>query len=129
MTSPAPATTLYARLGGAAGISDLVVEFYERVLHDPELAPFFQHVSMPHLRHMQVAFFTMATGGPPPEAASSIKDAHAGRGIHERHYQRFVEHLLATLTARGLDAEDVDAIVTRLALERDDVIDDPGSPD
>lgn len=29
----------YVRLGGAAGISDLVVEFYERVLADADLAP------------------------------------------------------------------------------------------
>jgi hemoglobin len=127
--SSSTTSTLYERIGGAQGVDDLVVEFYERVLHDDELAPFFHGVKMDHLHHMQVAFFTIAAGGPTAETPSSIKTVHGGRGIADRHYRRFVGHLLDTLEARGLSEEDVDAIIDHLALERDNVVDDAGMPD
>lgn len=121
--------TLYNRLGGAAGISDLVVEFYERVLHDPLLAPAFAHTSMDHLRKMQQEYFSIATGGPSSNAELSLRAAHAGRGISEAQYRRFVDHLLATLEPRGLEPDDIDRMMDRLALERDNIVDHPGNPD
>jgi hemoglobin len=120
--------SLYDRLGGSNGISDLVVEFYERVLNDPLLVPFFKHTSMQHLRTMQQEFFTIATGGP-SEVVLPLKVAHGGRGIADKQYQRFVEHLLTTLEGRGLEPGDVDAIVDRLALEHDSIVDAPGQLD
>jgi len=123
-----PSSSLYERLGGAPGISDLVVEFYERVLNDPELGPFFQHVSMDHLRHMQQEFFTVAAGGPAGEAPFPVRAAHAGRHIGQHHLDLFVGHLLATLESRDLEPGDVEAIVGRLRDERDAVVDVPDSP-
>jgi hemoglobin len=121
-------SSLYDRLGGSNGISDLVVEFYERVLNDPLLVPFFKNTSMDHLRTMQREFFTIATGGP-SEVVLPLKVAHGGRGIADKQYQRFVEHLLTTLENRGLDSGDVEAILDRLALEHDSIVDAPGQPD
>jgi hemoglobin len=121
--------SLYERLGGSSGISDLVVEFYERVLNDPVLVPFFHNTSMEHLRRMQEEFFTIASGGPSTSCTMSLRAAHSGRGITDKQFQRFVDHLLATLETRGLDADDVDRILDRLALEHDDVVDTPGQPD
>ncbi len=121
--------SLYNRLGGATGISDLVVEFYERVLDDATLSPMFENTSMEHLRTMQHEYFTIASGGPPSASAMSLKAAHAGRGITEAHYQRFFHHLLATLESAGIDRDDIDTMIERLALERDQIVDDPGQAD
>jgi hemoglobin len=121
--------SLYDRIGGASGVSDLVVEFYERVLHDPLLAPFFHNTSMEHLRTMQEEFFTIAAGGPSKASSLSLKTAHAGRGIGSAHYQRFIEHLLATLETRRLEPDDIDSLIDRLALEHDDIVDAPGHAD
>ena len=119
--------TLYERLGGAAGISDLVVEFYERVLHDPQLAPFFQHVSIEHLRAMQIEFFTVATGGAPTETAYSLRNAHAGRAIGAHEYELFVEHLVATLEPRLDDPTDLDIVLQHVDRERDVIVEHPSS--
>jgi hemoglobin len=126
-TTSAP--TLYDRIGGAPGISDLVVEFYERVLHDPVLTKFFHNVTMPHLHRMQGEFFALATGGPSTYSAQSLRAAHAGRGIGELEYRHFVQHLFATLERRGLEPTDVASIADRLALERDSILDSPGDTD
>jgi hemoglobin len=126
-TTSAP--TLYERIGGAPGISDLVVEFYERALHDPVLTKFFHNVTMPHLHQMQAEFFALATGGPSTYSGLSLRAAHAGRGIGEVEFRHFVQHLLDTLDTRGLEPADVTAIADRLALERDSIIDNPGDTD
>jgi hemoglobin len=123
MTTTSP--TLFDRIGGAPAISDLVVEFYERVFHDPLLAPFFRGVTMPHLHKMQAEFFALATGGPSTYDSSSLRAAHAGRGIGEAEFRRFVEHMLATLEPHGLESADVEAIADRLNLESDSVLDSP----
>jgi hemoglobin len=118
-------STLFDRIGGAPAISDLVVEFYERVFHDPMLVPFFHGVTMVRLHEMQGEFFALATGGPSHYTASSLRAAHAGRGIGEAEFQRFVTHMLDTLESRGLEQTDIEAIIARLNLEVGSIIDNP----
>ena len=43
------AESLYDRAGGEAGVTTLVGIFYQRVLADPELSPFFAHIPMAKL--------------------------------------------------------------------------------
>jgi hemoglobin len=44
---------------------------------------------------MQREFFAAALGGPQAYSGLSLTQAHAGRGITPRHFNRFVQHLLA----------------------------------
>lgn len=113
--------TLYDRLGGEAGIATLIDRFYERVTADPELAPFFQNVSMDKLRHMQRRFFTAALGGPEEYGGRPLHHAHAGLGIETRHFSRFAYHLVETLRAAGAKDDDVDAVAERIAVHADDI--------
>ncbi len=45
-------------------ISEVIDEFYDRVLADPDLKPFFRNTSMDKLRRMQREFFSAALDGP-----------------------------------------------------------------
>ena len=45
--------TLFQRVGGEQAIAELINEFYDRVLADPELKPFFKDTSVDKLRRMQ----------------------------------------------------------------------------
>ena len=56
--------TLFERVGGEQTIAEVVYNFYERVLADPELKPFFKNTSMDKLRRMQREFFSAALDGP-----------------------------------------------------------------
>ena len=60
----APAPTIYERLGGLVTIDVAVDQFYDRVVGDPELAPFFERVDLRRQRAHQKAFLTMALGSP-----------------------------------------------------------------
>lgn len=118
-------TSLYDRIGGEAGVVQLVEAFYERVLADEELAPFFRHVPMDALRKMQKEFFSEALGGPLFYSGRPLREVHAGMEIKRRHLTRFTDCLLATLEAEQeglkLSRQDIDAIYSRIALEADEI--------
>ncbi len=106
--------TLYERIGGEAAIAELVDEFYDRVLADPLLAPFFADTRIDRLQEMQREFFCAALDGPIRYAGQSLAAAHSGRGIRTRHMARFVDHLLETLRSRGTDEQDTLDIISRI---------------
>lgn len=118
------AESLYERAGGEEGITRLVGNFYERVLKDPDLAPFFARVPMEKLLRMQVEFFSSALDGPLAYSGRPLAHVHQGRGITKRHLRRFTEHLLATLETLNLSRGDVQRIYSRIALDADEVAPD-----
>jgi hemoglobin len=122
MTSEPEKPTLWERLGGAEGADAFIETFYQRVLSDPELAPFFEHASMDRLRRMQLEFFSAALGGPLEYSGLPMAHAHHGRGIQASHLARFVGHLLATLEGMDLSQEDRDEIYDRIHTLADDVL-------
>jgi hemoglobin len=116
--------SLYERVGGEAGVSRLIDIFYQRVLADPELSPFFAQIPMEKLRRMQVEFFTSALDGALQYSGRPLAHVHQGHGITKAHLRRFTEHLLATLETLTLSRQDIQSIYTRIALEADEIADD-----
>jgi len=116
-------TSLYEKLGEEVAIAKVVDDFYERVLADESLAPFFDGVDMPSLRRHQVAFLGAATGGPKAYTGPDLAAAHAGRAIKDEHFDRVVGHLVAALTSVGVAPDVVDEAVTALAPLRGTIVD------
>jgi len=115
-------TSLYERIGGAPGVESLVDQFYLRVFDDPELAPFFEHAPVDRLKSMQRELFTQALGGPLEYSGRPIREVHHGRGISLAHFQKFVGHLLDTLTALGLSGAELDEVISRLNVDADKIV-------
>lgn len=122
MTEHIRTDSLYERIGGEAGIDTMVVAFYNRVLSDSELAPFFEDVEIDKLRDMQREFFSAALGGDVEYGGQPLRYTHHARKIERRHFARFVDHLLETLRDRGMEEEDVSAIIARVNTYSDDII-------
>lgn len=112
---------LFDRLGGEAGITQLIADFYGRVLADPELRGFFKDSSIEKLQHMQVEFFSAALGGPAVYSGKSLREIHAGRGITKDHLRHFVDHLLGALQSYDLDENEVRSIHDRIAVHADEI--------
>jgi hemoglobin len=106
--------SLYDRLGGEPAIDALTTAFYDRVLGDIELKPFFEHTSMGKLRAMQREFLCAALGGPVIYTGKPIAYVHQGRGITAQHFAKFVQHFLETLRDFGVSDEDADEVIARL---------------
>ena len=100
-------TTLYQKLGADVGIRRAVDVFYDRVVADPALAPYFTGIDMPALRRHQVAMLSTATGGPAQYDGRDMEAAHAGLGVKDEHFDRVVGHLAGTLTDLGVDEESI----------------------
>ena len=114
--------TLYDKIGGAPVVDQLVDRFYEKVLDDPLLSPFFRQTSMETLRRMQKVFLTVALGGPEPDLKVSLYEIHRDRGIQRQHLTRFTELLLETLTEIGVPEKEAGEVISRVATYSNDIL-------
>lgn len=119
--------TLFERVGGEQKIEEFIHEFYDRVLADPELKPFFKNTSMDKIRRMQREFFSAALDGPITYSGRPLNHIHHGRGITQNHFALYVGHLLDTLQVQGINEQDVQAIISRINTYVNDITGDIGS--
>ena len=113
--------TLFERVGGEQTISDLIHEFYDRVLADPELKLFFENASMGKLRRMQREFFSAALDGPITYSGRPLSHVHHGRGITKHHFALYVGHLIGTLQDHGINDQEVQDIIARINTYSDEI--------
>ena len=121
---PGDTETLFDRLGGAAGLANIVDEMYQRVLADPALAPFFQHVQMDRLKRMQYQFMASALDGPSDYTGAELNAIHRGRGITGEHFAKFCGHFADAIKAAGATPREVDDTLGRLATYKDKITGD-----
>ena len=114
--------TDYQRIGGAEAVKHVVGRFYEMVLADPELAPYFVGVDLVRLKRHQVLLVSQVLGGPAEYDGRSLKDAHAGRGITKDHFGRVVVHLVAALREAGVPEEIIGRVGEALGPTEGDVV-------
>lgn len=117
--------TLYERLGGRECIRAVVDDFYDALLNDEDLAPFFEDsdADIERLRRTQTDFLCEAAGGPETYDAAPVREAHADVPFEPSHIQRAVELLSETLESHGVTGDDADAVVGAVAAHEDDLLD------
>jgi len=103
--------TLFERLGGSSSIDVAVDRFYERLLDDAELAPFFDGVPMGRQRAHQKAFLTMALGGPTSYQGRGLHEAHDALPIDDHHVDLVAGHLAGVLLDLRVAPELVDEVI------------------
>lgn len=121
---PEEPKTLFDRLGGVTGVTAVVQEMYRRVLEDPELAPFFEGVSMDRVHRMQYQFLSAALDGPAVYTGAELTGIHHGRGITSHHFAKFCGHFADAVEAHGATPRDVDDALGRLATYKDKITGD-----
>jgi hemoglobin len=115
--------TLFERLGGMVSIDAAVDQFYDRVLGDPELAPFFDQVDLRGQRAHQKVFLAMALGGPRSYERRGLADAHRQLRISDHHVDLVAGHLAAVLAGLGVLPALIDEVVAAIDGVRDEVLD------
>ena len=114
--------TLYERLGGHDGIRAVVDDFYDRLVDDEAIGPFFQGSDMELLRRTQTDFLCEAAGGPETYDAAPIREAHLHVPFTPEHIQRAVELLEESLNAFDVPEEDADKVVEAVAAYEADLL-------
>lgn len=117
--------TLYERLGGRAGIRTVVDEFYDRLLSDEELGPFFEGADMETLRRTQTDFLCEAAGGPETYEAEPVREAHLHLPFTPAHIRLAIELLRNSLDEFDVPAEDAEVVVQAIDAYEEDLVASP----
>lgn len=107
--------SLYERLGGEAAIQAAVVLFYEKVMADPSLAPFFEGIDFEKQIEKQIGFMTMAFGGPNTYTGRDLRVSHASsvrKGLDDSHFDKVAALLGETLGELGISTETTQEVLT-----------------
>ena len=117
--------SIFDQIGGAAAVEAAVEQFYQRVLVDPLLKPFFKDTNLNWLKKSQVRFFTTALGGPQIYKGADMKSAHAEMKIEEKHFGRVAQHLADTLRALKVPPPLIQQIMQTAGSLAPDIINTP----
>lgn len=124
-SGPAPdpdtAPPIYDRIGGREALEAVVENFYDRVLADGALLPFFTGVNMSRMKGRQVEFFAAALGGPDPYIGAPMKQVHQGRGITRYHFDLVACHLTDALAGAGVPSDLVAEVIAAVSPLADDI--------
>lgn len=116
---------LYDRLGAKEGIRAVVDDFYDRLLANDELGPFFEDADMEKLRRTQTDFLCEAGGGPETYDAEPVREAHLHIPFTPTHIQQAIELLYESLDALDVSEADANAIVEAVAAHEEDLLASP----
>ncbi|GAB4297674.1 MAG: group 1 truncated hemoglobin [Rhodocyclaceae bacterium] len=114
--------SLYDRLGGKPAIQAVVDDFIGNVAADSRINGFFARTDIPNLNRMLVAQICEATGGPCKYAGRSMKDAHAGMGVQDAHFNALVADLVKSLDRFKVPATEKNELLGALASMKGDIV-------
>jgi hemoglobin len=108
--------SLLDRLGGAPAVKAVVTEFYERLLADIDLYPFFANTNMSALKMHQIKFMQIAFTHIPDDldVAALMRDKHSKLfedGLNETHFDKVAGHLVAALQDLGVSQDLIDEAI------------------
>ncbi|SDS12482.1 group I truncated hemoglobin [Actinopolymorpha singaporensis] len=117
----------YDRIGGGPAVRAVVERFYELVLADADLAPFFVGVDMSGLKRHQALLISQVLGGPAEFTGRELRTAHAGLAITAEHFGAVVAHLVTALTEAGAPPEVIARVGAALGATEKDIVTQPVS--
>ena len=114
--------TLFDRIGGFGTLSKVVLSFYDRVLDDDVLSPYFADVDMRRLIDHQTKFVAFLMGGPASYTDEHLRLAHARLGIDGQAFERMTEVMRDTLEDFRIADRDVDHVISQIHLRRELIV-------
>jgi hemoglobin len=118
--------SLYERVGGEEAITAAVGIFYDKLLADPLIRPFFAGLDMERQITKQISFMARAFGGPAQYQGRDLRVAHAElvrtSGLADVHFDAVARHLESTLVEIGVARPVVDEVLAVVEGTRDQVL-------
>lgn len=114
--------SIYDQLGGFTTVRKVVIEFYNRVLDEAELSPYFAKINMERQIDHQTKFISMLLGGPASFSDIHLKSVHIKLNITNDHFELIKELIIETLEDFDLDEKHVDYISDEFEKRRDLIV-------
>jgi hemoglobin len=115
-------SSLYDKLGGFSAVRKLVSDFYNRVLAEEDLAPFFKDTNMADLIDHQTKFWTTLLGGPASYTGEQLRKIHTSMGIQDHHFDLVIDLVVETLEDHDLDEQHIGDISAQLKEYRSSIV-------
>ncbi|WP_266080883.1 group I truncated hemoglobin [Haladaptatus caseinilyticus] len=116
------AQSIYREIGGRDAVEAVVSDFYDRVLADERLRPYFDGLEMNELHAHQVQFVSAVAGGPTDYTGENMREAHAHLDIDEADFDIVGQYLEAALRENGVDNDNVDVVMSEVAALKDPIV-------
>lgn len=113
---------LYERLGGLDAIREVVDEFVARVAADPRINGFFVDADIGALKKYLVEQVCSVTGGPCAYSGRPMREAHAGMGVGESHFEAMIENLGVALDDLGVAEREKQELLGALGGMKADIV-------
>lgn len=110
--------TVYEKYGGFSTVSKIVMSFYDTLLDNDEIGPFFDNVDMSRIVDHQTKFVASLLGGPASYTDNQLRQLHAHLTITDAHFDELEVVLSTTLSQHGMADEDVAVVVDEFKKRR-----------
>ena len=117
------APTLYAELGGEAGVAALTERFIREIATDERVRGHYRDSDMGRFYRMMQLQMCERTGGGCTYTGDDMRRTHAGMNIDPTEFNAIVEALMRAMDARGLPMATQNALLALYAPMREDIID------
>jgi hemoglobin len=114
--------TLYARLGGEAGVAAISNTLIDRVSSDPRLGRSFQDTDLKRIKRLLAEQLCDLSGGPCHYSGDPMREVHAGHHISEADFYGMVETLRTILKERHVGITATNELLRLLAPMKRDVV-------
>ena len=118
----AAAGTLYADLGGQAGITRIVHELFANATADPRIAHDFENINLDWLRPRVVLQICALTGGPCKYTGRDMRAAHKGLHLATFDFNAFAEDLQIAMDRAGVPFSTQNRLLAILAPMHRDIV-------
>jgi hemoglobin len=104
------ANTLFERLGGRNGISNIVDDTVENHMNNPEVsARFLPYRERPErlavIKQHTIDFFSAGSGGPATYSGRDMVTAHTGMNINPTEYMHVMDDIFSALDKNNIDED------------------------
>lgn len=121
---PGASPSLYQRLGGEAGVHDIVTDFLINVADDPRIVGYFAHTNIDYLAGSLEQYLCDISDGPCTYQGPSMARAHQHMGLTDASFNALVDNLQNAMMAQNIDIGARNALLGRLAPKYSDVMRD-----
>lgn len=112
------ARSIFEKYGGFGSVNRVVLAFYDNVLDNDALGPYFDDVDMKKLIDHQTKFVSMLLGGPADFSDDHLLHAHAHLDISSEHFDEMKTVMADTLGEAEFDTEDIEAVLEAIEARR-----------
>ena len=118
-------TTLYAQLGGASGVEQIVDELLYRSTGDRRIAFYFDGVDLDRLDRLLTEQICALADGPCTYSGETMAESHRGMGVDAAAFNRLVELLVDSMEAQAVPVPAQNRLLARLAPMQGDIVEAP----